>query len=215
MAAPTWFGRAPLHAAVISRCVLPVAKARTRSFKFDAPRLVRAGIAVVARRRPSLPVSDDYGTIVLEAEQRKERVLQFLGDQLHGLTQRNPVLLIFEDAHWLDPATREFIDHLLPRIGDVPVLMVQETHGYHALAIFAERRRQESSFCPTPPCCRRRRRTRLDGERKIYERDAQRLSHPISFLPELRHHPLLGRGPQPSGLRDRSGCVRHIGISAV
>jgi hypothetical protein len=29
MAAPTWFGRAPLHAALISCCVLPVAKART------------------------------------------------------------------------------------------------------------------------------------------------------------------------------------------
>jgi hypothetical protein len=28
-AAPTWFGRAPLHAAVISCCVLPVARART------------------------------------------------------------------------------------------------------------------------------------------------------------------------------------------
>jgi hypothetical protein len=28
MAAPTWFGRAPLHVAVISSCVLPVARAR-------------------------------------------------------------------------------------------------------------------------------------------------------------------------------------------
>jgi hypothetical protein len=29
MAAPTWFGRAPLHAAAISCCVLPVASAMT------------------------------------------------------------------------------------------------------------------------------------------------------------------------------------------
>jgi hypothetical protein len=29
MAAPTWFGRAPLHAAAISCCVLPFAKAST------------------------------------------------------------------------------------------------------------------------------------------------------------------------------------------
>src|SRR6516165_3179827 len=52
MAAPTWFGREPLHAAVISCCVLPVARARTRSLRFDEPRLVPAGIAVVVRRRP-------------------------------------------------------------------------------------------------------------------------------------------------------------------
>ena len=29
IAAPTWFGRAPLHSAVISCCVLPIARART------------------------------------------------------------------------------------------------------------------------------------------------------------------------------------------
>jgi predicted ATPase len=72
----------------------------------------------------SLPARDRYGAIELPAEQRKERVLRFLGDQLRGLALRNPILLIFEDAHWLDPATREFIDHLLPRIVDAPVLMV-------------------------------------------------------------------------------------------
>jgi len=72
----------------------------------------------------SLPASDRYGTIELPAEQRRERILCILGDQLRGLALRNPVLLVFEDAHWLDPATRQFIDHLLPRIADVPILMV-------------------------------------------------------------------------------------------
>jgi class 3 adenylate cyclase/tetratricopeptide (TPR) repeat protein len=72
----------------------------------------------------SLPASDRYGAIEMEAERRRERVLRILGDQIRGLALRNPVLLIFEDAHWLDPATREFIEHLLPRIADVPVLMV-------------------------------------------------------------------------------------------
>src|ERR1700758_894651 len=52
MAAPTWFGRAPLHPAVISCCVLPVARARTRSLRFDKPRLAPAGIAVVVCARP-------------------------------------------------------------------------------------------------------------------------------------------------------------------
>src|SRR5580704_990157 len=49
MAAPTWFGRAPWHAAVISCCVLPVARARTRSLRLDEPRLPAAFATVVAR----------------------------------------------------------------------------------------------------------------------------------------------------------------------
>ena len=57
---------------------------------------------------------------------------------------------------------------------------------------------------------------RLDGERKVYERDADSgYSDSISFLPELRHHALLGRRPQPSGLRGCSRCVRHVGLFAA
>ena len=82
---------------------------------------VAEGMALLAPLL-SLPASHRYGAIELAAEQRRERVLRFLGDQLRGLALHNPILLIFEDAHWLDPATNEFIEHLLPRIADVPVL---------------------------------------------------------------------------------------------
>src|SRR5437763_11994697 len=51
MAAPTWFGRTPLHAVAISRFVLPVAKARTRSLRLGELR-VPAGFAAVVRLRP-------------------------------------------------------------------------------------------------------------------------------------------------------------------
>jgi hypothetical protein len=57
---------------------------------------------------------------------------------------------------------------------------------------------------------------RLDGERKIYERDADsgyRIR--FHFLPELRQHALLGRGPESCGLRGRCRCVRHVGIFAA
>jgi predicted ATPase len=84
---------------------------------------VAEGMALLAPLL-SLPASARYGAIELAAEQRKERVLRFLGDQLCGLAQRDPVLLVLEDAHWIDPATHEFVDHLLPRIADVPILML-------------------------------------------------------------------------------------------
>jgi class 3 adenylate cyclase/tetratricopeptide (TPR) repeat protein len=84
---------------------------------------VAEGMALLAPLL-SLPKSERYAAIELAPEQRKERVLRFLGDQLCGLALHNPVLLVLEDAHWIDPATYEFVDHLLPRIVDAPILMV-------------------------------------------------------------------------------------------
>jgi tetratricopeptide (TPR) repeat protein len=84
---------------------------------------VAEGMALLAPLL-SLPASDRYAAIDLAAEQRKERVLRFLGNQLRGLALHNPILLVIEDAHWIDPATREFIEHLLPRIADLPILML-------------------------------------------------------------------------------------------
>src|SRR5271155_1228412 len=53
IAAPIWFGRAPSHAAVISCCVLPVARARTWSLRLGELRLPPAGFAVVITPTPS------------------------------------------------------------------------------------------------------------------------------------------------------------------
>ena len=72
----------------------------------------------------SLAADERYGTIELPAEQRKERVLRILGEQFHGLAQRNPVVAIVEDAHWFDPAMREFIEQLVARLANMPVLLL-------------------------------------------------------------------------------------------
>ncbi len=35
-----------------------------------------------------------------------------------------PTVLIFEDLHWIDPASREFLEHLIQTIDDVPLMLV-------------------------------------------------------------------------------------------
>ena len=50
--APTWFGRAPLHAAAICCGVLPVANARTLSPRLGELRLSPADFVLALRRRP-------------------------------------------------------------------------------------------------------------------------------------------------------------------
>jgi class 3 adenylate cyclase/tRNA A37 threonylcarbamoyladenosine biosynthesis protein TsaE len=72
----------------------------------------------------SLPVEDRYASIELTAEQRQARMLNALVDQLLGLAARHPLLFVLEDAHWIDPATRELMTQTLARIADARVLMV-------------------------------------------------------------------------------------------
>jgi predicted ATPase len=52
-----------------------------------------------------LPLPNDgrFPAIELIPEQRRKRTLEALVSQLEPLTQRSPVLMILEDAHWADP----------------------------------------------------------------------------------------------------------------
>jgi class 3 adenylate cyclase/predicted ATPase len=55
---------------------------------------------------------------------KRQRTLTFLVRWLRGFAQRGPVLLIFEDLHWADPSTLEFIERLLAQCADWPLLLL-------------------------------------------------------------------------------------------
>jgi class 3 adenylate cyclase/tetratricopeptide (TPR) repeat protein len=71
----------------------------------------------------SLP-AERYGAVEMSPEQHNERTLRVLIDQLLGLAAKAPVLYVLEDAHWLDPTTREVVARTLGRIGDARVLIL-------------------------------------------------------------------------------------------
>lgn len=56
----------------------------------------------------SLPNDGRYPPVEVEPHLRKEKTLEVLGLQLEALVRINPVLMIFEDAHWIDPSSLEF-----------------------------------------------------------------------------------------------------------
>jgi class 3 adenylate cyclase/predicted ATPase len=56
----------------------------------------------------SLPNDGRYPPIEVEPQLRREKTLDVLGSQLEALARINPVLMIFEDAHWTDPTSLEF-----------------------------------------------------------------------------------------------------------
>ena len=72
----------------------------------------------------SLPGGDRFPPLALSPPVKKERTLAALVRQLEILAARQPVLMIFEDLHWIDPTSRELLDIIVERIANVRVLLI-------------------------------------------------------------------------------------------
>ena len=71
----------------------------------------------------SLPGGDRFAPLELSPQRKKERTFAALLRQLEDLARTQSVLMIFEDLHWIDPTSREFLDLVLARIDQLPVLL--------------------------------------------------------------------------------------------
>jgi class 3 adenylate cyclase/tetratricopeptide (TPR) repeat protein len=65
-----------------------------------------------------------YGALTLPPQQRRNRTLAVLIDQLTGLAHSKPVLWVVEDAHWIDPTTLELIELALDSVPGTRVLIL-------------------------------------------------------------------------------------------
>ena len=72
----------------------------------------------------SLPNDGRYPALDLAPQQRRQKTLEALTSQLAELARRQPVLMIFEDAHWTDPTSLEAFDRTVDRIKTLPVLLI-------------------------------------------------------------------------------------------
>jgi predicted ATPase len=52
----------------------------------------------------SLPASERHPLLSLSPQRKKDCTLEALIRQLKGLARHQPVVMVFEDAHWIDPA---------------------------------------------------------------------------------------------------------------
>ena len=83
-----------------------------------------ASVAPLVAELLLLPAAERYGPLQLTPEQRKERTLNALIEQALGVAAHEPVLMVLEDAHWIDPTTRELIGQTIDRIAGHPVLLL-------------------------------------------------------------------------------------------
>jgi predicted ATPase len=71
----------------------------------------------------SLPNDGRYPALELTSQARRQRTLDALLAQIEALAHDNPVLIIFEDAHWADPTTLEFFGRLIDRVQTLNVFL--------------------------------------------------------------------------------------------
>jgi class 3 adenylate cyclase len=92
--------------------------------------LLQANINDVAEAAPlladlfSVPTGDRYPPLDLSPQKRKERTLRAFLAQIEGLASRQPVIMVFEDAHWIDPSSQEVLELIVDRIVALPVLLI-------------------------------------------------------------------------------------------
>jgi class 3 adenylate cyclase/tetratricopeptide (TPR) repeat protein len=69
----------------------------------------------------SLPSS--AADLNLSPQRKHEKLFEALLHQLDALARNRPVLMVFEDAHWIDPTSREWLDLTVDRVRRLPVLL--------------------------------------------------------------------------------------------
>ena len=72
----------------------------------------------------SVPTGDRYPQPNLGPQRRRERTLQSVVAQFVAWAGERPVLAVFEDAHWMDPTSRELLDLMVDRARNLPVLLL-------------------------------------------------------------------------------------------
>src|SRR2546425_10795041 len=80
--------------------------------------------AVLIAEMLSLPHDGRYPALDLIPQQRRQKTLEALITQMKALACSNPVLMIFEDAHWSDPTSLQVFGQVVDCIRTLRVLLI-------------------------------------------------------------------------------------------
>ena len=72
----------------------------------------------------SIPSGERYPQLQITELVQKQRTMELLEEQLVLISRRAPVLVIFEDAHWIDPSSLELMNSAIRRMANLPVMMI-------------------------------------------------------------------------------------------
>jgi DNA-binding winged helix-turn-helix (wHTH) protein/tetratricopeptide (TPR) repeat protein len=71
-----------------------------------------------------LPLDDRHPAPPLTPERRREKTLDALASLVVEMAERQPLVLLIEDLHWLDPTTLAWLDRLIDQVASTPLLLL-------------------------------------------------------------------------------------------
>jgi class 3 adenylate cyclase/DNA-binding SARP family transcriptional activator len=72
----------------------------------------------------AVPADARYPAVAVSPPQKREMTLTALLDQLEGVAAQRPVLIVFEDVHWIDPTSLDLLDRMVARAANMRTLLV-------------------------------------------------------------------------------------------
>lgn len=72
----------------------------------------------------ALPIPDNATTAAFDAKLRYEALISLVVDLVQSVAQRQPLLLIFEDIHWMDEASQGVVLALARMVQSAPLLLL-------------------------------------------------------------------------------------------
>jgi class 3 adenylate cyclase/tetratricopeptide (TPR) repeat protein len=72
----------------------------------------------------SLPNDGRYPARELAAHERRQTTLKALVSQIEALSRQSPLLMVFEDVHWIDPTSLDVLGRVVDRIRSFRVLLI-------------------------------------------------------------------------------------------
>jgi len=77
----------------------------------------------------SVEIDQSGPTAALSPEALKKRTRDYLIAWLLMVARKNPVLVVVDDTHWIDPSTTDLLRHLIAQIGEHKVMLLLVSRG--------------------------------------------------------------------------------------
>ncbi len=72
----------------------------------------------------AIPAGERYPRLDLTPQRKRDRTFDELLRRVESLARQQPLLMIFEDLHWIDPTSLELLDRMVERVPHLPVFLV-------------------------------------------------------------------------------------------
>ncbi len=115
-ALPRWFGFEPGES---DRAKLKKIESALRQAGINTPEAVAVLGGLLA-----LDLDDEHAALQLPSQRQRELTFKTLLNLLTAAAARQPLLLIFEDLHWADASSLDWLDLVLNQIRSVPILVL-------------------------------------------------------------------------------------------